>query len=135
MPANREVHIMPLPRDERDRILLMVEDGQVSAAQAGQLLDALEGEPAYSHPQGRARERTLRVRGTSLQQGQHKTNFTASISVQLVKLSLRLSKHVLPQLNTRVIEDILRSIESGATGRLLDLQDLEQGERIEVFVE
>jgi len=29
----------------------------------------------------------------------------------------------------------LRSIEEGATGRLLDIQDLEAGERVEIFAE
>jgi hypothetical protein len=33
------------------------------------------------------------------------------------------------------LEDLLRAIESGATGRLLDLQDLEEGERVEIFAE
>jgi len=126
---------MSLPRDERDRILAMVEAGQVNAVQAAQLLDTLEGEPAYMQPAERIRERTLRIRATSLQSKQQKTNFSASISVQLVKLSLRLGGHLLPQLNNRALEDILRKIEGGASGRLLDLQDLEQGERIEIFVE
>ncbi len=120
-------------KDERDRILLMVEAGQVSATQATQLLDMLEHEPVYTQPAERIRERTLRIRAT--QSKQPKTNFNASISVQLVKLSLRLGGHLLPQLNSRVLEDILTSIENGASGRLLDLQDLEQGERIEIFVE
>jgi hypothetical protein len=113
----------------------MVEVGQVSAIQAAQLLDTLEGEPAYTQPTEHGRERILRIRATSLQSKRQKTNFSASISVQLVKFSLRLGGQVLPQLNNTVLEDILRSIENGASGRLLDLQDLEQGERLEIFVE
>ena len=126
---------MSSPKDERYRILAMVEAGQVSALQAAQLLETIEGEPVYSQPAERIRERTLRIRASSQQSKQHKTNFSASISVQLVKLSLRLGGHLLPQLDNGVMEEILRAIESGATGRLLDLQDLEQGERIEIFVE
>ena len=126
---------MSSPRDERYRILSMVEAGQVSATQAAQLLDTIEGEPAYTQPAERVRERTLRIRATSQQSKQQKTNFSASISVQLVKLILRLGGHLLPQLDDGVMEEILRTIEGGATGRLLDLQDLEQGERIEIFVE
>ena len=126
---------MSPPKDERNRILSMVEAGQVSATQAAQLLDTIESESAYNLPPERVRERILRIRATSLQSKQQKTNFSASISVQLVKLSLRLGGRLLPQLDNGTIEDILRSIEGGATGRLLDLQDLEQGERIEIFVE
>ncbi len=123
------------PKDERNRILSMVESGQVSAIQAAQLLDTIEGEPAHNQPAERVRERILRIRATSLQSKQQKTNFSASISVQLVKLSLRLGARLLPQLDNGTMEDILHAIESGASGRLLDLQDLEQGERIEIFVE
>ncbi len=126
---------MSSPKDERNRILSMVEAGQVSAIQAAQLLDTIEGEPAYHQPPEKVRARILRIRATSQQSKQQKTNFSASISVQLVKLSTRLGGHLLPQLDNEVIEEILHSIESGATGRLLDLQDLEQGERIEIFVE
>ncbi len=126
---------MSSPKDERYRILSMVEAGQVSAIQAAQLLDTIESEPLYNQPAERVRERTLRIRATSQQSRQPKTHFNASISVQLVKLSLRLGGHLLPQLDSGVMEEILRAIEGGATGRLLDLQDLEQGERIEIFVE
>ncbi len=123
------------PKDERNRILSMVESGQVSAIQAAQLLDTIEGEPAHNQPAERGRERILRIRATSLQSKQQKTNFSASISVQLVKLSLRLGTRLLPQLDNGTMKDILSAIESGASGRLLDLQDLEQGERVEIFVE
>ncbi len=121
------------PKDERNRILSMIESGQVSATQAAQLLDTIEGEPTYNQPAERVRERILRIRAT--QSKQQKTNFSASISVRLVKLSLKLGGRLLPQLDNGTLEDILRAIEHGATGRLLDLQDLEQGERIEIFVE
>ncbi len=97
-------------KDERNRILSMVESGQVSAIQAAQLLDTIEVEPAHSQPAERARERILRVRATSLQSKQQKTNFSASISVQLVKLSLRLGARLLPQLDNGTMEDILRAI-------------------------
>jgi len=33
------------------------------------------------------------------------------------------------------VQNVIRAIETGATGRLLDMQDLEEGKRIEIFVE
>ncbi|GCF10511.1 hypothetical protein [Dictyobacter arantiisoli] len=124
---------MALTKDERDRILTLVEARRISALEATQLFDALDVEPIkIVEP---LRERTLRIRATSLNDGRQKKHIIASMPVQLLKLSARLGGYLLPQLDAGAMSDILRSIEEGATGRLLDIQDMEQGERLEVFVE
>ncbi|GCE19807.1 SHOCT-like domain-containing protein [Dictyobacter kobayashii] len=124
---------MALSKEERNRILTLVETGRISALEAAQLLDALETE--VTRPPEAVRERTLRIRATSLNRNKQRKNFIASMPVQLLKTSFRLGGYLLPQLDVRSIEDVLRAIEEGNTGRLLDIQDLEQGERLEVFVE
>ena len=124
---------MATSKDERDRILRLVESGQVSATDASQLLDTLESE--QERPTRPLRERTIRVRATTIDGKRHKVNVTATLPVSVIKVSLRLGTHVLPQLSNNALIDLLRKIEEGATGRLLDLQDLEKGERVEVFVE
>ncbi len=124
---------MSASKDERDRILALLEAGQVSASEAAQLLDALEAEPERLPERGR--ERVLRLRTTNTHAQLHKVNFSAAIPVSLIRVSLRLGAQLLPQLSRSTLEDLLRSIESGASGRLLDVQDLEQGERLEVFIE
>ena len=120
-------------KDERDRILHLVEAGQVTAEQAAQLLDALEVEP--DRPAERIRGRTLRIRATNLNARMQKVHMTATLPVSVIKASLRLGARLIPQLSNSIVEDLLRTIESGTTGRVLDLQDLEKGERLEIFVE
>ena len=44
-------------------------------------------------------------------------------------------KPLVPQVSGSALEDLLLAMASGATGRLLDLQDLEEGERVEIFAE
>ncbi len=122
---------MATSKDERDRILRLVESGQVSAADAGQLLDTLESE----RPTKPLRDRTIRVRATTIDGKRQKVNVTATLPVSVIKVSLRLGTHLMPQLSDNALLDLLRKIEEGATGRLLDLQDLEKGERVEVFVD
>jgi hypothetical protein len=124
---------MSTSKDERDRILHMIETGQVTAEQAAQLLDTLETES--DRPAERTRGRTLRVRATSLNARMQKVHMTATLSVSVIKASLRLGARLLPQLSNSTLEDLLRTIENGVTGRVLDLQDLEKGERLEIFVE
>lgn len=117
-------------QNERDRILKMIEAGQVSAAEAGQLLDALGVE---QRAVDRTRSRLVRVRVTDLHSGRQKANVT--IPIGLVNVGLRLGARLAPQLGGSALEDLLRGVERGASGRLLEWQDLEEGERVELFVE
>jgi len=117
--------------DERNRVLYMVESGKVTAAQAAQLLDTLDLERSRSREQ--SRNRNARVRVTNLATNRQKVNVT--IPVSLIQVGLRLGTRLAPQVSGSALEDLLRAIEGGATGRLLDLQDLEEGERVEIFAE
>jgi hypothetical protein len=124
---------MSASKDERARILHLIEEGQVTAIQAAQLLDALETDGGRSEEHGR--ERIIRVRMTSLNPRVPKTNVAATLPVSLIRASLHLGTQLLPQLGNSALEDLLRTIDSRAAGRLLDLQDLDRGERLEIFVE
>jgi len=119
--------------DERNRILHMIETGQITAEQAAQLLDAMASE--RERPGDRTRSRTVRIRVTNSAANPRKINLTATLPVYLVEVSLRLGTRLIPQLSGGALEDLLRSIQEGATGRLLDIQDLEAGERVEIFAE
>ena len=50
---------MATSTDERNRILNMIETGQITAAQAAQLLDTLS--PEYERPSGQIENRTVRI--------------------------------------------------------------------------
>jgi hypothetical protein len=119
--------------DERNRILRMVEAGEVTAQEAAQLLDALASERERSVDRGRSR--TIRIRVTGLNPKQQKMQMAATIPVSLIRISLRLGSRLIPQLSNSALEDLVHALENGATGRLLDLQDLEEGQRIEIYAE
>jgi hypothetical protein len=128
---------MATSKEERDRILHMVESGQVTANEASQILDTLEtdGDANVERDSERRRDRLLRIRATSVNTRTQKVYVTATIPVRLLRIGMRLGLRFIPQINTTALEDLLRTIESGATGRLLDLQDMEKGERLEIFAE
>ena len=124
---------MSMTTEERNRILSMVESGQVSASQAAQLLDTLATRQEKIEPQ--ARNHTLRI-WISDTSGRHpNVKMTATLPVPLVSLSLRMLSRFAPQLNENAVQHIIEAIERGATGRVLDVQDLEEGKRLEIFVE
>ena len=119
--------------DERNRILNMIETGQITAAQAAQLLDALVSE--QQQPVERVRNRTVRVWMTDIATNSKKMHMTATMPINLISMILHLLTRMVPQLNDGTLQNLIRAIERGNTGRLLDLQDLEEGKRLEIFVE
>ena len=122
---------MAASTEERNRILAMVEAGKVTATQAAQLLDMLALEqPQYAE---RINNRMVRVRVTNVTNNRQKANVVLPVS--LIHVGLRLATRLAPQVSGSALEDLLRAIASGTTGRLLDLQDLEEGERVEIYTE
>ncbi len=124
---------MTTSADERNRILNMIELGQITAGQAAQLLDTLL--PEYEQSGWQIENRTVRIWLTEMSTNRRKMNMTVTIPVYLVSMSLRLLARLVSQLNDSTIQNVIHAIERGTTGRLLDLQDLEEGKRLEVFVE
>ena len=124
---------MTTSNDERNRILNMIESGQITAGQAAQLLDTLL--PEYEQSGGQVENRTVRIWLTEMSTNRRKMNMTATLPVYLVSMSLRLLARLVSQLNDSTIQNVIRALEKGTTGRLLDVQDLEEGKRLEVFVE
>ena len=119
--------------DERNRILEMIELGQITAAHAAQLLDTLVPESEQS--QGQMQNRTVRIWMTDMSTNRRKMNVTATMPIYLISTSLRLLARLVSQLNDGTIQNVIRALEKGTTGRLLDLQDLEEGKRLEIYVE
>jgi len=128
---------MATSTDERSRILNLVEAGQITAVEAAQLLDALvaEHEPGYLRSGEHSHNRTVRVWMSDLATTRKRINVTATMPLSLIQATLRILAHLAPQLNDNTVQNVILAIENGATGRLLDMQDLEEGKRIEIFVE
>lgn len=118
---------------ERLRILKMIESGHVSAEDGAQLLEALGDatERGRAHPQ--ARPNVLRVRVLDLNNHRQKVNVT--IPVSLVGIGLKLGARLAPFVAGSNADEVMRAIEQGATGRIIEVQDLEEGERVEISIE
>jgi hypothetical protein len=119
--------------EERLRILKMIESGQVSAEQGGQLIEALGENQERERPRGAAQPRILRVRVTDLNSRRQKIN--VAIPVSLVGIGLKLGARLARRMEAANADQIIRAIEGGSTGRIFEVQDLDEGERVEIFVE
>ena len=119
--------------EERLRILKLIESGQVSAEEGGQLIEALAANQERDRPRGAVQPRVLRVRVTDVSSRRQKINVT--IPVSLVGIGLKLGAKLVRRMESANADQIMRAIEGGALGRIFEMQDLDEGERVEIFVE
>lgn len=116
--------------EERLQILKMIEGGQVTAEEGANLLEALE-EPARSERAGGS-PRWFRVRVTDINTGKRKVNI--SLPLTLLDLGAKIGGKFAAPANID-IEGIVRAIKDGAQGKIVDVEDEEDGEHVEVYVE
>jgi hypothetical protein len=121
--------------DDRLRILKMVEDGRISAAEGAQLLSALGG----SAPRPEASVATtgtgrwFRVRVTDTYSGRTKVNVTLPLG--LVNVAVRFGARFVPDHEREIVDELSAALRDGLTGRIVDVLDDEDGERVEVYVD
>jgi len=120
--------------EERMRILQMIRDGKVSAEEGANLLQALSrgGRPTPPPPPTRD-PRLLRVRITDLRTGKTKVN--VNIPMSLVNVGIKLGARFTPPHADVNYDEIMEAIREGASGKLVDIEDVESGEHVEVWVE
>lgn len=120
--------------EERMRILQMIQEGKVTASEGATLLQALGTTRTSSTPTPPARDpRVFHVRITDMASGTTKVN--VNIPMGLVNVGIKLGARFAPSSAEVDYDEIMDAIRSGASGKLVDVEDNESGEHIEVWVE
>jgi hypothetical protein len=122
--------------NERTEILRLVETGKLSAAEGIQLLNALDKTPRIApppRPPMNTRGRWLRIRVTNLTTQAPKVN--VNLPLGLVSAGLRIGQHYAPELNGVDWDNLLDEIQRGADGKLVEVEDQDDNERVEIFVD
>lgn len=123
--------------DERMQILRMIENRQISAEEGARLLAALEDKPAAElppPPSPQTRGRWLRVRVTDLRTGKRKVN--VNIPLSLVDIGLKMGAKFSPVgMEGLDMTQIIAAVKSGGTGKIVDVEDEEDGEHVEIYVD
>ncbi|MBE3577054.1 MAG: DUF4258 domain-containing protein [Limnochordales bacterium] len=124
-------------KEERLRILQMLQDGKITAEEADRLLEALgEGEVRAGtgvQPAARPRSRFLRIRVA----GVDGEKLNANIPIQLARFAMRF---IPVNAQTRMAEQgidldtILAAIEEGADGKIIEATS-DDGDRVEIYVD
>jgi hypothetical protein len=127
--------------EERMRILQMIQEGKITAEEGAKLLEALGKTkkppvpplpPRPPHPPGRD-VRLLRVRITDLKTGKTKVN--VNIPMGLVNVGIRLGARFMPTNADVDFDEIMTAIDEGTIGKVVDVEDVESGEHVEVWIE
>ncbi|HMT19737.1 MAG TPA: hypothetical protein PKE20_00585 [Promineifilum sp.] len=123
--------------EERLQILKMIEEGKISAAEGAELLRALDTKVEKHQMQeplkGASAPRWFRVRVTDVNTGRNKVNI--NIPMGLVNVGIKMGARFAPEIEGQQLEGILDAVRSGQLGKVMDITDEEDGERVEIFVE
>lgn len=125
---------------ERLRVLEMLEQGKVTAAEAAELLHALGGEERQKRDVSAGHEdskpKWFRVRVTDTATGRARANI--AIPYGMVRFGIGFApghfsfrKKGMP----RQVDDVIDALRTGRRGTLFDVTDNGDGERIEIIVE
>lgn len=122
--------------NERLQILKMVQEGKITAEEAGKLLSAVD-EPVAS-PAIAGEAKWFRVKVIDLNTGKNKVN--VNLPIALLDVGLNIGMKFVPEealggAKGIDIKQLLDAIRSGAMGKLVEVEDEDEGIRVEVVVE
>lgn len=132
--------------EERLKILNLLQEGKITAAEAARLLEALEtsasakpgarsgvgSNPPYP-PSPVSGGKWLRVRVTDTNSG--KTRVNVRLPLNLVGSGIRMGMRFAPEIEGLDPNALMEWIQSGEMGQIVDVLDEEDGEHVEVFIE
>ena len=118
--------------EERARILQMISEGKISAEEGTKLLNALRNSEASVAPTTK-RGRWFRVRVIDLETDRVKVN--VNLPMSLVSVATKMGARFSPEIEDLDWSELIATIEDGAVGKLVEVEDNEGRERVEVFVE
>ncbi|OQY19303.1 MAG: hypothetical protein B6I34_09730 [Anaerolineaceae bacterium 4572_32.1] len=117
---------------DRLKILKMIEEGQISAAEGAKLLVALNKSDQKTSPAS-GQPKWLRVRVVDLTSGRNRVN--VNIPMSLVNVGFKMGARFAPEVEGVDFEEVQAAIRSGVRGKILDVIDEEDNERVEIFIE
>ena len=120
--------------EERVRILQMLQEGKITADEANRLLGALGQSARNAQPSmSRRNPNQLRVQVTDMKTGQVKVKVNVPMSI--VNMGFRLGARFIPSDVDIDMEELMEAINSGQMGKIIEVEDVEDGEKVEIWVE
>lgn len=120
--------------EEKLLILKMIEEGKVTSAEGLELLDAVESKSSQMKSTSNAKWLKIRI-----SEGD-KAKVNVNIPVSLIDIGLKLADKMSPEmkdmdLNNIDFDEIIEAVKNGAEGKLVDIYDEEENQKIEIYVD
>ena len=132
--------------EERRKILELVAGGKLDAGEAADLLGAMPtaaedpgvpvaraAEKAPAEPENGGSPRWLHIRVGDLHSGKHKVS--VNIPLRLLQVGLRIGSGFAPELREIEWKDVAEALAAGERGILVDVEDEEDGEHVQIYVD
>lgn len=122
--------------EERMKILTMIREGKITAAEGAKLLAALSAvERTHRPPSPRSssQPRWFRVRVTDLKSG--KAKVSVNIPFGLMEWGLQIGAQFVPEVADLDFSQLKEMLQAGMEGKIVDVIDEEDGEHVEIFIE
>jgi hypothetical protein len=120
-------------KKERLKILNMIEEGKITAEEGSRLLAALsKGKQARAEAQV-SEAKWLRIRVSELDTG--KTTVNVNLPIGLVDVGLKMGARFVPDMEGIELEELSEALRQGMTGKIIDIVDEDEGQRVEIYFE
>ena len=119
--------------EERVKILKMIEEGKISAEDGARLLAALSKTDRQRATPQTGEAKWLRIRVTDIDTG--KVTVNVNIPIGLVNVGLRMGARFVPDMDGFEMEELSEALRKGLTGKIMDIVDEDEGQRVEIYVE
>ncbi|HHH82373.1 MAG TPA: hypothetical protein ENL35_05250 [Chloroflexi bacterium] len=116
------------------KILKMIEEGKITAEEGARLIAALGKQQAADRAERGQGPRWLRVRVQDLRTG--KESVRVNLPISLVNVGMRMGARFIPDAEQEtMMEDLAEALDRGMMGKIVDIVDEEEGQRVEIFLE
>jgi hypothetical protein len=120
-------------KKERLKILNMIEEGKITAEEGSRLLAALsKGKQVRGEAQV-SEAKWLRIRVSELDTG--KTTVNVNLPIGLVDVGLKMGARFVPDMEGIELEELSEALRQGMTGKIIDIVDEDEGQRVEIYFE
>ena len=127
--------------EEKARILKMLQEGKLTVEEASKLLDALEvsggpGDAVSGGGEPEIRGRTIRISVTEMDTGSAKVNVNIPLKLAQIARSLIPESERNKILSKGIdLDTVFSTLDGGAVGKILDVEDIEDNHRVEIWIE
>jgi hypothetical protein len=121
--------------EERLKILDMIQNGVINAEEGAKLLKALktkkDAESKFTSDP--SEKKTIRVRVTDSATGNAKVS--VNLPIGLINAGLNIASNFIPEKENEILAEVEKALKSGASGKIVDVIDHNDGEHIEIYID